>query len=87
MNMKNISHLQKNKDMLLTIPPQASSSIEIRVSFIDFFESIIKTRSDLSDIHESVSDDGLNLLCLSYSENSLKEEWDNENDSYWESYL
>ena len=36
---------------------------------------------------KALKDDALTNMCLSISENSLKDEWENENDAHWQSFL
>ena len=82
--MRLISQHQ-NTNLMLFALPAPSSTIEKNRYPIEFVEKIKRTYSALIEIASQESE--LTKICMSYSEQSLKEDWENEDDAYWESYL
>jgi hypothetical protein len=82
--MKPISQPKNSNLMLFTLPPP-SSTIEQNRYPIEFVEKIRRTYSNLIGL--LIIDPELTKVYMAYSEQSLKEDWDNEDDAYWASYL
>lgn len=82
--MRLISQHQKTSNMIFTLPAPSSTMEQSRYKY-EFVQQIKRTNSSLIEI--DILEQELTRFCASYSENSLKEVWENENDAYWESYL
>jgi hypothetical protein len=55
--------------------------------FIEFLVSKTETKAIKKRPSKQFTDGGLTKISMTLSESALAEDWDNENDEYWASYL
>jgi len=79
------SQQQNHNLMLIGLPPPTDSITPGRYP-IELVENIKRTYVSIGD-NPITMDSELTKMAMAYSEQSLKEDWDNEDDAYWQSYL
>lgn len=65
----------------------AGNLMEVGLKIIGVLQNNFQYTSEVSNFECIRDEESLTKMSMFISEKSLKEDWENENDEYWESYL